>query len=72
MFWFRSRKIVLSCDTDNELFELEQLARRRGLPSTVIEDAGLTQIPAGSKTILAIFGVVNEVDEITGKLKLYP
>jgi peptidyl-tRNA hydrolase len=31
----------------------------------------LTQIPAGSQTVLAVFGVVSDVDKVTGHLKIF-
>nr|XP_040566412.1 probable peptidyl-tRNA hydrolase 2 [Lepeophtheirus salmonis] len=41
-----------------------------GLPHHLVEDAGLTQVVEGSKTVLAIFGEDSEVNKVTGKLKL--
>lgn len=51
---------------------LASLAEKEGLPFTVIQDAGHTQIPSGSQTVLAIFGLVKDVDKVTGQLKLLP
>jgi len=67
-----SRKIVLQCETTEELNELASNAEKIGLPFSLIQDAGHTQIPAGSQTVLAVFGVVKEVDKVTGTLKLLP
>lgn len=52
------------------LNELAQKADLLGLPNTTIQDAGRTQIPSGSETVLAIFGASKKVDELTGRLKL--
>lgn len=46
-------------------------AEKSGLLFSTIEDAGLTQIPAGSRTVLAVFGSVSDVDAVTGHLRLY-
>ncbi len=50
---------------------MERKARKKGLCTYIVQDAGLTQIEAGSKTVLTIGpGRVEEVDEVTGGLKL--
>jgi len=72
VYLLRSRKIILQCDNTDQLNELATKAEGSGLPYSKIEDAGFTQIPAGSQTVLAIFGVVSDVDKVTGHLKLYP
>ena len=41
-----------------------------GLDCYLVRDAGHTQVAAGSKTVLSIFGKENDVNQITGKLKL--
>ncbi|CAL8097380.1 unnamed protein product [Orchesella dallaii] len=66
-----SKKIVLQCENASEFEQLTVKAEKSGLPCTTIEDAGLTQIPAGSRTVLAVFGLVNDVDAVTGNLRLY-
>jgi len=65
-----SRKVVLHCDSPSEFEQLAVKAEKSGLPFTTIEDAGLTQIPSGSRTVLAIFGAVSDVDAVTGHLRL--
>lgn len=46
-------------------------AREAGLVTYVVEDAGRTQIAAGSRSVLAIGPApVKELDAITGHLKL--
>lgn len=56
----------------DELKALSQAAEQEGLPCVIIQDAGHTQIPAGSRTVMAVFGAVEDVDKVTGKLKLMP
>lgn len=42
----------------------------QGLYAYLVADAGHTQIPAGSRTVLGIFGPISEIDAVTGQLKL--
>jgi PTH2 family peptidyl-tRNA hydrolase len=65
-----SKKVVLRCDNDTHLTALATKCRELGLPHSVITDAGLTEIPAGSQTVLSIFGVSSNVDKVSGKLSL--
>lgn len=52
--------------------KIQKIARKMGLVACSIQDAGRTQISAGSRTVLAIGpGPKNLIDEITGSLKLY-
>ncbi|MFH1125549.1 MAG: peptidyl-tRNA hydrolase Pth2 [Candidatus Altiarchaeota archaeon] len=65
------KKTVLKCSGEKELLILMEQARAQGLPTALIEDAGLTQIPSGTKTCIGIGPAPEEqVDKITGKLKL--
>lgn len=52
------------------LMGVYERAREAGLESEYIRDAGRTQIAAGSMTVVAVFGDVELVNSITGKLKL--
>eukprot|EP00834_Sanchytrium_tribonematis_P004495 NODE_224_length_12322_cov_0.795549.p12 type:complete len:151 gc:universal NODE_224_length_12322_cov_0.795549:6757-7209(+) len=64
-------KVALKCESQQELMELYNTARRNGLVAEYIRDAGRTQIMAGSVTVLAIGPApVEEIDKITGHLKL--
>ncbi len=65
------KKVVLRVPGLRELFELRELARKHGLPAVLITDAGLTEVPPGTTTVLGIGPAeVGELDKITGKLKL--
>ncbi|MEM3442628.1 MAG: peptidyl-tRNA hydrolase Pth2 [Candidatus Bathyarchaeia archaeon] len=65
------RKIALKVKDEKELLELEKQAKEKKLPSALIVDRGLTQIPPGTVTCLGIGPAPAEkIDEITGKLKL--
>jgi PTH2 family peptidyl-tRNA hydrolase len=64
-------KIVLKVGSEGELHELLRKAKSAGLPASLIEDRGLTQIEPGTVTCLGIGpGPDPEIDGITGKLKL--
>uniref|UniRef100_A0AC34FTG0 Aminoacyl-tRNA hydrolase n=1 Tax=Panagrolaimus sp. ES5 TaxID=591445 RepID=A0AC34FTG0_9BILA len=63
-------KIVVKGNTTEHLVELYKKAKKLQLYAYLVQDAGYTQIPAGSKTVLAVFGPVEDVDQVTGDLKL--
>ncbi|XP_054165977.1 peptidyl-tRNA hydrolase 2, mitochondrial-like [Oppia nitens] len=66
------RKVVVKVDTEAELLEIEKEAKRAGLITSLIRDAGHTQVPSGSKTVLGVGpGPQQLVDKVTGHLKLY-
>ena len=68
----RFTKIVVSCDSEQELDELYKQAKEKGLPCSMIVDAGLTEFNGvPTKTCIAI-GPANpdNIDEITKHLKL--
>lgn len=71
--WEKSgqEKVVLKAQSEKELVGLYSQAKKAGLPAAIITDAGHTQIPSGSKTVVGIGPCEeNKLDEITGKLKL--
>lgn len=64
-------KICLSARDDVELRSLAAAAGRAGLATYLVHDAGRTQIPAGSRTVLAVGPAPRSaVDKVTGHLKL--
>jgi PTH2 family peptidyl-tRNA hydrolase len=65
-------KITLKCNSEEEMLHLQKTAEKHGLVAKSIQDAGRTQIAAGSRTVLAIGpGPVDVIDSVTGHLKLY-
>lgn len=64
------KKIVVKGDNLNHLLNIKTQAEATGLPTYLVSDAGCTQIPPGSKTVLAIFGKNQVLDTITGSLRL--
>lgn len=71
--WERSAqpKIALQIASHAAARQLDAAARRKGLVTYMVHDAGRTQIAAGSMTVLAIGpGPASVVNSVTGNLKL--
>ncbi|KAL7794001.1 peptidyl-tRNA hydrolase PTH2 domain-containing protein [Trichoderma afarasin] len=68
---FGQAKIAVQIKGQAEMLELRGKARAMGLTAEVIQDAGRTQIEAGSMTVLGVGpGPKSLVDKVTGDLKL--
>ncbi|PFH46983.1 hypothetical protein AMATHDRAFT_77410 [Amanita thiersii Skay4041] len=64
-------KIALKATSEEQLLELEAIAKSLNLCARSIQDAGRTQVDAGSRTVLGIGPApVALVNQVTGKLKL--
>ena len=64
-------KVVCKVQTLEELLALKKHADEKGLTNYLVIDAGRTQIPTSSVTVLAIGPDEDEIiDEVTGHLKL--
>ena len=64
-------KIVLKVESEAELDGLFRKAKSAGLPASLIQDRGLTQVEPGTVTCLGIGpGPDAAINEITGKLRL--
>ena len=72
--WLREgqRKVVLRAKKLEHLKALHAKAQALKLPSVLIDDAGLTEVPQGTTTCLGIGPAPeNLVDQITGQLPLW-
>ncbi|PIK53396.1 putative peptidyl-tRNA hydrolase 2, mitochondrial isoform X2 [Apostichopus japonicus] len=65
-------KVVVKAPDEDTLFSLADHARSLGLVTTLIQDAGRTQIAPGSRTVLGVGpGDAESIDKVTGELKLF-
>ncbi|XP_054157011.1 peptidyl-tRNA hydrolase 2, mitochondrial-like [Oppia nitens] len=67
---FGETKIVLKGESTQHLVELEKRALSSGLPTYLVQDAGKTQVNAGSTTVLCLYGSTDTVDSVSGDLRL--
>ena len=66
-----SKKVVLTCENLNELLTLHRKALELGVPCYLVVDAGLTELPPGTVTALAVGpDTSKKVDKICGNLPL--
>lgn len=65
-------KVVVGCDSEDELLDLHREAAGRNIPVALIEDSGKTEFH-GEKTYTALAigpDEIHKIDEVTGHLKL--
>ena len=64
-------KIAVSAESEQELLELKEKAKKTKLPTALIVDRGLTELPPETITCLGIGPAPSiQIDAITGKLPL--
>ena len=65
------KKIVLKVPNLRKLMEVKEKAEKLGLPTGVVVDAGLTEIPPGTVTAVVIGpDEAKKIDKVTGNLPL--
>ncbi|XP_039338396.1 probable peptidyl-tRNA hydrolase 2 isoform X1 [Mauremys reevesii] len=67
---YGAKKVVVQGSNTAHLMDLQALALSLELPTYLVQDAGRTQVPTGSYTVLAIIGEEEIVNQVTGKLRL--
>jgi PTH2 family peptidyl-tRNA hydrolase len=66
-----AKKAILKTDNLEDYFSLKELAENLNISASIISDAGHTEIPFGTKTVLGIGPAPNNlIDKITGNLSL--
>lgn len=71
--WMRegAKKAVVKTDSVEDFFELKMKADELQIESVIISDAGHTEIPSGTKTVLGVGPAPNNlIDQVTGDLSL--
>jgi PTH2 family peptidyl-tRNA hydrolase len=65
------KKVVVKVGSLKELYALKEAAEERDLPTTIVQDAGLTEVEPGTVTCLGIGPAASkDVDPVTGGLPL--
>jgi PTH2 family peptidyl-tRNA hydrolase len=63
------KKVVVKVDDEKDFNILKEKAEDLKIAAHIISDAGLTEIPAGTKTVLGIGPAPNNlIDQVTGEL----
>lgn len=64
-------KVVVKVGSLQELYALKEAAEERDLPTTLVQDAGKTQVEPGTTTCLGIGPAASkDIDPVTGHLAL--
>jgi len=66
-----SKKIVVRVKDLDELYQIKRRAEELGLITEMVKDAGLTEVPPGTETVLGIGPAPSSIlDKVTGNLPL--
>ena len=66
-----AKKAVVKVESTEDFFSLKEKAEQLKIAAQIIEDAGHTEIPAGTITVLGIGPAPNNIiDQVTGDLPL--
>ncbi len=75
--WFKKwmveggKKAVVKVETVDDFFPLKEKAHHLEIVSIIVTDAGHTEIPAGTETVLGVGPAPsNLIDQVTGDLSL--
>lgn len=64
-------KVVVKVNSEEEMLQIYQKAKRLGLVTSMVRDAGRTQVVPGTRTVVCIGpGFKDTVDQCTSHLKL--
>jgi PTH2 family peptidyl-tRNA hydrolase len=65
------KKAVVKVDSEKDFYPLKEKAEELKIAAQIISDAGFTEIPAGTKTVLGIGPAPrNIIDQVTGDLPI--
>jgi len=65
------KKAVVKVENEDDLYPLKEKAEQLKMIAHIITDAGHTEIPAGTKTVLGIGPApTNVIDQVTGDLPI--
>jgi len=66
-----AKKAVVKVENEKDFYDLKEKAQQLKMAAIIISDAGHTEIPAGTNTVLGIGPAPNNIiDQVTGKLSL--
>ncbi|GJN26203.1 hypothetical protein PR202_gb14115 [Eleusine coracana subsp. coracana] len=63
-------KVVVKIESEEDMLVLQGRAKSLNIPTHITIDAGRTQIAPNSRTVMAVLGPADMVDDVTGGLKL--
>lgn len=66
-----SRSLLFACNHFLIVMHVFMSLNSKTVNDLQVRDAGRTEVAAGSTTVLAIGGITDFVDQVTGKLKTY-
>lgn len=68
----KQKKVVVKVSNEKDLYELKEIAKEIGLPLKLVQDAGLTELPPNTPTVLGVGPGPNDlIDKVTGNLSLW-
>lgn len=66
-----AKKVIVKVQSLDDFFSLKEKAEKLGICTSIISDAGHTEIPEGTQTVLGIGPAPsNLIDQVTGQLPL--